>query len=65
MAATPLLFCFSSVEVFVFREEVVENPESGLKVEVDDVLRPGLGLGQPRVLHEVKGQAHVGSLLVE
>ena len=65
MAATPLLFCFSSVEVFVFREEVVEDPEGGLEVEVDDVLGSGLRLRQPCVLHEVKGQADVRRLLVK
>ena len=54
-----------SVEVFVFGEEVVEDPEGGLEVEVDDVLGSGLRLRQPRVLHEVKGQADVRRLLVK
>lgn len=53
------------VEVFVFGEEVVEDPQGGLEVEVDDVLGPSLRLRQPRVLHEVKGQADVGGLLVK
>ena len=52
-------------EVLVLCEEVVEHPERGLEVEVDDVLRPRLGLGEAGVLHQVEGQPDVRDLLLE
>ena len=55
----------SLAEMLVLGEQVVEDPKSGLEVQVDDVLGPGLGLGQPGVLHQLKGQGHVRSLLVK
>ncbi len=52
-------------EMLVLGEQVVEHPERGLEVVVDDVLRPGLGLRQSGVLHQIEGQAHVGNALLE
>ena len=41
-------------EMLILCEEIVKHPESGLQVQVDDVLRPSLGFWKPGVLHEIK-----------
>ncbi len=48
--------------MLVLGEEVVQHPECGLEVKIDNVLGSGLGLGQTGVLHQLKGQGHVGNL---
>ena len=46
-------------EVFVLGEQIVEDPQSGLQVQVDNVLRPGFGLRQTSIHHQLKSQADV------
>ena len=45
--------------MFVFGEKVVENPQSGLEIKVDNVLWSGLWFGHASILHQVKGQAYI------
>ena len=56
---------FSSVEVFVFGEEVVEDAKGRLQVQVDDVLGSGLRPGQSGVLHQFESQSDVSHFLGE
>lgn len=37
--------------MFVFGEQIVEDPEGGLQIVVDYVFRSGLGLGKAGILH--------------
>ena len=52
-------------EMFVFREEVVEDAESGLEIQVDNVLGPGLGLRQTAIHHQLESQTHIGNFFVK
>ena len=56
---------WSSVEVLVLGEEVVQDTQGRLQVQVDDVFGPGLGPRQAGVLHQFEGQGYVGNLLGE
>ena len=47
-------------EMLILREQVVEHPESGLQVQVDNVLGSVLRLRKPRVLHQVKCKTNIG-----
>ena len=55
----------SLTEMLVFCEEVVEDPKSGLEIQVDDILGPCLGLRQTPIHHQLKGQTNVGNFFVK
>ena len=40
----PFLICYLA-QMFVFCEEIVQDSESGLEIQIDNILRSGLGLG--------------------
>ena len=52
-------------EMFIFREEVVEDAESGLEIQVDNVLGPRLGLRQTTIHHQLECETYVGDFLVK
>ncbi len=52
-------------EVLVLGEEIVQHPQCRFQIVVDNVLRSGLWLGQAAILHQLKGQSHVGDLFVK
>ena len=52
-------------EVLVLGEQVVQHPQGGLQVEVDDVLRSRFGLRQASIHHQLKSQADVGNFFVK
>ena len=47
----PWYFRIILAEMLILREQVVEHPESGLQVQVDNVFGSGFGFREPRVLH--------------
>ena len=51
--------------MFVFSEEIVENTESRLQIQVDDVFGPCLGFWQSGVLHQFEGQTDVDHFFVK
>ena len=51
--------------MFVFSEEIVEDSESGLEIQIDNVLRSGLGLGQSSIHHQLKSQTDIGNFLIK
>ncbi len=55
----------SSVEVFVFGEEVVKDAKGRLQVQVDDIFGPGLWSCQSGVLHQFESQSNVSYFLGE
>ena len=52
-------------EMFVFGEEIIEDPQGWLEVKVDNVFRPRFGLGKSGILHQLKGQGHISDLFLE
>ena len=61
----PWYFRVILAEMLILREQVVEHPESGLQVQVDNVLGSGLRFRKPRVLHQVEGKANIGHTLLK
>ena len=63
-----LFLCFSVddlAQMFVFSEEIVEDSESGLQIQVDNVFRSGFGLWQSSIHHQFKGQADIGNFFIK
>ena len=52
-------------EVLVFSEEVVEDAQSGLEIQIDNVLGPGLGLRQAAIHHQLECQTHIRHFFVK
>ena len=52
-------------EMLVLGEQIVEHPQSGLQVQVDNVLRSGFRLRQTSIHHQLKSQADVGNFFVK
>ena len=52
-------------EVLVFSEEVVEDAQSGLEIQIDNVLGPSLGLRQAAIHHQLECQTHIRHFFVK
>ena len=63
-----ILPVFVSAEPWVdyeFSEEVVEDAQSGLEIQIDNVLGPGLGLRQATIHHQLESQTNIRHFFVK